>query len=176
MLCKIIERRKIEDDLVILTLKVPQKIVRELKEPGSYVFLRGCSNPSFFDVPIAIMFVDGIEESVKVAINIKGPKTKLLEKCSDEVYLRGPYSNGLFGHRYIKGIHHSRCIVVLSGVAQASGVLVIDKLLKNKNDVTLLIDKADVIFIKEYICEGPKIGRVPISQKSIYTPYYHRKC
>lgn len=157
ILSKVMERKKIKDNLLILTLKVPQKTERDLKEPGSYVFLRGCSNPSFFDIPLAIMYVDEIEGSVKVAIKIRGPKTKLLEKCVDEVYLRGPYWNGLFGQRYIKGIHHSRCFIVLGGVAQASGVLVIDKLIKKKNDVTLLLDKADVIFVKEYLSKGPKI-------------------
>ena len=157
ILSKVMERKKIKDNLLILTLKVPQKMARELKEPGSFVFLRGCSSHSFFDVPIAIMHVDEIGGSVKVAIKIRGPKTKLLEKCSDEVYLRGPYWNGLFGQRYIKGIHHSRCFIVLGGVARASGVLVIDKLIKKKNDVTLLLDKADVIFVKEYLSKGPKI-------------------
>lgn len=157
ILSKIIERKKIKDNLFILTLKVPQKTAKDLKEPGSYVFIRGCSNPSFFDMPIAIMYADEIEGYVEVAMKMMGPKTKLLEKCVDEVYLRGPYWNSLFGQRYIKGIHHSRCLVVLGGVAQASGVLVIDKLIKNKNDVTLLTDNADVIFIKEYINNGPKI-------------------
>lgn len=154
---QVLGREKIRDNLFILTLAVPRKTARALNEPGSYVFLRGCSTPSFFDIPIAIMRADEIEGSVKVAIKIRGPKTKLLEKCREEVYLKGPYWNGLFGQRYIKGIHHSRCLAILNGSAQASGVLVMDKLIKNKNDVTLLIDNAEVIFIKDYLCKGPKI-------------------
>ena len=148
---KIMEKKYKKKDLFILTLRVPHEMARNLQEPGSYVFLRGYSDNPSFDTPTAVIYADEIEGIIVVAINIKGPKTKLLEKCSDELYLKGPYWNSLFGQKYIKGTYNSNCLVVLGGVSQASGALVINRLIKNKNDVTVFINNSDVIFIKEYV-------------------------
>jgi len=150
---KVIEKEILNKDLLILTLKVPNKMARDLNEPGSFVFLRGISSPSFFDTPMSIMFSDEMEGIIKIAIQINGPKTKLIQECDEDVYLRGPYWNGLLGQRYIKGIHNSDCLVVLRGVAQAPGVIVISKLLNNKNKVFVLLDKGKIgiNFIKDYL-------------------------
>ncbi len=149
--------RKMTGDLLIVILKVPLRMLKDLREPGSYVFLRGCASPSFFDVPISVMYVDDRDESAHFAVMVKGPKTRLLESCRTAVCLRGPYRNGLFGLRWIKQTRRSACLVVVSGSAQASSVLVIDQLQKNGNDVTLLIDKSSHIFIREYIGEATKV-------------------
>ncbi|SNX55404.1 sulfide/dihydroorotate dehydrogenase-like FAD/NAD-binding protein [Thermoanaerobacterium sp. RBIITD] len=140
----VIDKQKINDSLLILTLSVPNKMARDLNEPGSYVFLRGVSSPSFFDTPMSIMYSDEMKGIIKVAIQINGPKTRLIDECKGEVYLRGPYWNGLMGHRYIKGIRNSKCLVVLRGIAQAPGVIVINKLHKNNNDITVIIDKGKI--------------------------------
>lgn len=153
MFSKILSKENINDKLLILTLKVPNKMARELNEPGSYVFLRGVSSPSFFDTPMSIMFADELNGIIKIAIQINGPKTKLIQKCEEEVYVRGPYWNGLLGHRYIKGTNNSKCLVVLRGIAQAPGVIVMAKLIKNRNSIIAIIDSGKIgsNFIKDYI-------------------------
>lgn len=152
---KVLKKEKINKEVIILTLKVPNKMARELNEPGSFVFLRGISSPSFFDTPMSVMFADEMEGIIKIAIQVNGPKTKLIQQSQgeEEVYLRGPYWNGLLGHRYIKGTHNSKALVVLRGIAQAPGVIVISKLINNKNNVIAIIDKGKVgvNFIGDYI-------------------------
>ncbi len=44
---KVLKKEKINEEVIILTLKVPNKMARDLNEPGSFVFLRGISSPSF---------------------------------------------------------------------------------------------------------------------------------
>jgi len=163
ILCKIIEK-KIINDLLILTLEVPRKVVKCLEKPGSYIFLRNYHSSSFFDAPIAVMHVD--EECVKVAVQVKGPKTKsLLRNCNDLVYLRGPYWNGVFGLKQLLQTYHSKCLVILSGVAQASGVLVINALHKNRNKITVIIDKSYPFFIKKYISRDVKVYEEDLSSE-----------
>lgn len=153
ILSQIINRQIISDDVFILTLSVPNKLARELNEPGSYVFLRGYQSPSFFNTPISIMYSEETKNEIKIAIQINGPKTKLIKESSDKVYLRGPYWNGLFGNRYIKGTRNSKCLVVLRGIAQAPGVIVINKLLQNNNNVIVIIDNGKIMnnFIFDYL-------------------------
>ncbi|MGB9779404.1 sulfide/dihydroorotate dehydrogenase-like FAD/NAD-binding protein [Caldanaerobacter sp.] len=152
---RILKKEEINEEVVILTLKVPNKLARDLNEPGAYVFVRGYFSPSFFDTPMSVMWADEIEGIIKIAIQVTGPKTKFIAsaKEGEEVYLRGPYWNGMFGQRYIKGMHNSKALVVLRGIAQAPGVIVILKLIQNKNKVIVLLDKGKVQtnFIKDYI-------------------------
>ncbi|MDI6605384.1 MAG: sulfide/dihydroorotate dehydrogenase-like FAD/NAD-binding protein [Thermoanaerobacteraceae bacterium] len=153
ILSNIIKKDMINERLLILTLKIPKKLSRELNEPGSYIFLRDNLSPSFFDTPMSIMYSNEMEGIIKLAVQINGPKTKLIQECKENIYIRGPYWNGLFGHKYIKGMHNSKCLVVLRGIAQAPGVIVISKLIQNNNNVTVLIDKGKIgeYFIEEYL-------------------------
>ncbi|AAM24553.1 2-polyprenylphenol hydroxylase and related flavodoxin oxidoreductases [Caldanaerobacter subterraneus subsp. tengcongensis MB4] len=152
---KVVKREEINDEVIVLTLKVPNKMARDLNEPGSFVFIRGYLSPSFFDTPMSVMWADEVEGIIKIAVQVTGPKTKLIANAKEgqEVYIRGPYWNGMFGHRYIKGTHNSKALVVLRGIAQAPGVIVILKLIQNKNKVIVLLDKGKVKanFIKEYL-------------------------
>ncbi|ABY92863.1 sulfide/dihydroorotate dehydrogenase-like FAD/NAD-binding protein [Thermoanaerobacter sp. X514] len=154
---KVLKREEINEEVIILTLKVPNKMARDLNEPGSFVFLRGISSPPFFDTPMSVMYADELEGIIKIAIQVSGPKTKLIQKAEEgeEVYLRGPYWNGLLGYRYIKGTHNSKALVVLRGIAQAPGVIVISKLINNKNKVIAIVDKGKVgvNFINDYLKE-----------------------
>jgi hypothetical protein len=156
LLSKTIER-KIINDILFIVLKIPQKMLKDLKESGSYVFLREYHSPYFFNVFISVMYVDDIKKLVKFGIKIKGSKTKLIRNYYDKIYIRGSYWNGMFGAKYIKQAYHLKCLIILSGMTQASDFLVIDKLLRKENIVTVLIDKSDYIFGKEYINKNVKI-------------------
>ncbi|AEF17255.1 hypothetical protein Thexy_1222 [Thermoanaerobacterium xylanolyticum LX-11] len=149
----IIDKQNINKNLIILTLSVSNKMARDLNEPGSYVFLRDESSPSFFDAPMSIMYADEISGIIKIAVQINGPKTNLINSCGKHVFLRGPYWNGLFGHKYIKGTRNSKCLVILRGIAQAPGAIIINKLYNNNNEITVIIDKGKVeeFFIWQYI-------------------------
>ncbi|OPY27234.1 MAG: hypothetical protein A4E27_00584 [Methanobacterium sp. PtaU1.Bin242] len=164
ILCKILEK-KMEENLLILTLKVPHKTAVNLKEPGSYIFIRTCLKPSFFDLPLAVMCANEIEDYIIVTVDIKGPKTKALQQNQNVVYLRYPYYNGIFGLKQLKKTFNSNCLVILGGIAQASGVMLIDKLIENKNNIVLLIDRSYPFFIKKYIADDVKIYKKNLSNR-----------
>jgi len=93
-----------------------------------------------------------LEGYITVAYQVCGTKTKRLNESDNLVMVRGPYWNGAYGLKNLKLVKDKNCLVIARGIAQAPAVLVIDKLLKNKNKVTLIIDKGTVgkIFINEY--------------------------
>jgi NAD(P)H-flavin reductase len=67
--------------------------------PGSFVFLRNPSTDQFYDAPLSIMDVDLQENTIKIAIEIKGTKTKKLDelKEDEDVLVKGPFWNGVLG-------------------------------------------------------------------------------
>ncbi len=84
----IIDKQSINKNLIILTLSVPNKMARDLNEPGSYVFLRNELSPSFFDAPMSVMYVDEINGIIKIAVQINGPKTNLINSCGKRVFFK----------------------------------------------------------------------------------------
>lgn len=143
----------INDQCKIVKLKVTKTLARQLKEPGAYVFLRNISDETYYDVPMSIMDTDEINGYIYIAYQIVGTKTKKLDLATGKLMVRGPYWNGLFGIKYLKAVKNSHCLIVTKGIAQAPSVLVMKKLIKNGNKITLIVDKGRVekIFIKDYI-------------------------
>lgn len=143
----------ISEDCVILKLKVDKDIAEQLIEPGAYIFIRNNNLPHYFDTPMSIMDVDVTYGYIYVAYQVLGVKTKELESNKDLFTIRGPYWNGLYGMKSLKKVSGEKCLVIARGIAQAPALLVIKKLVENKNDVTFIIDKANTgsSFIKKYL-------------------------
>lgn len=150
---KILDMDHREENLLILKLKVNQTIARHLAQPGSYVFLRHPDRNPYYDTPMSVMDVDKEAGIVTIAIQILGPKTKALLELKDIVMLRGPYWNGVLGFKELKYAKDRKILVVARGIALAPATKVINYLLRNNNDITLVMDhgKLKDLFIKDYL-------------------------
>ncbi|WP_026487591.1 sulfide/dihydroorotate dehydrogenase-like FAD/NAD-binding protein [Caldanaerobius polysaccharolyticus] len=132
------------DIAFIMELSVNSTLSRELSQPGSYIFVRPEGMLAYFDTPISVMDSDPGKNSVKIAVQILGPKTKVLNRDLKKVVIRGPYRNGLFGLKYIKSLKDQKALVILRGIAQAPGVLLIKKLAQQHNDITVIVDPGKI--------------------------------
>lgn len=149
----IVEKVKISENCYQLKFKVTKTLARQLKQPGSYVFLRNLGTEQYFDLPMSIMDVDENSGYIWIAYQIVGSKTKRLDLAKDKILLRGPYYNGLIGQKSLKPLYQDHCLIVCKGIAQAPSALLVKYLLKKHCFVTILIDKGKVnkVFIKDII-------------------------
>lgn len=166
--CNILDKMQIDENSYILKLDISKTLARQLKEPGAYVFLRGENLPQYFDLPMSVMDVNEIEGHLYVAYQVYGSKTKRLNTSSETIMVRGPYWNGAYGLKNLKTVKNSNILIIARGIAQAPAVLVIKKLLKHNNKITLILDKGSTnkIFIEDYI-KGLDIKIIEEDIKSI---------
>lgn len=155
MLCELITRDEVSDDLVILKIKVSKSMARELNTPGAYVFLRSREDPSYYETPMSIMIVDEEECTLTTALQIRGVKTKVLKDLKEEIEVRGPYWNGLMGLKYIKTLKNSKALLVARGIGQASALPTARKLVRAGNAVKVILDKgrSGINFAEPYFRE-----------------------
>lgn len=150
---EIIEKRKVHEEVIILKLKTEQALARQLKQPGSYVFIRDAHKPNFFDAPMSIMNANENTGEIEIAIHVLGPKTKSLMTCMDKVLIKGPYWNGILGFKDLKNMKEKKALIIARGISLAPSLLTIKYLLKHRNKVTFIMDsgKINQIFIMDYI-------------------------
>lgn len=150
---KIVDVKKINENSLVIKLKTSKTLARQLKEPGAYVFLRGKDLPNYFDTPMSVMDIDENEGYIYIAYQVLGTKTQKLRLSNENVILRGPYWNGLYGMKNLKKTANKNCLVVARGIAQAPAILVLRKLVKNNNNVIFLVDKGTVenVFVEDII-------------------------
>ncbi|VFQ45464.1 sulfide/dihydroorotate dehydrogenase-like FAD/NAD-binding protein [Desulfoluna butyratoxydans] len=162
VLCDIADSQRIEDGIYLKKIAVSRAMARSLNHPGSYVFVRGLTERSFFDAPMAIVASDIMEGTVTLAFHVTGPKTRLLERSPLRLFLRGPYWNGLQGNRAVESVRDARCLVVTGGMSQASVPLVIKRLLAHGNKVTLLVNTPGPFFISGYLPDDVIVRKGPL--------------
>ncbi|WP_297423720.1 sulfide/dihydroorotate dehydrogenase-like FAD/NAD-binding protein [Clostridium sp.] len=140
--CNITEVIKYEKDLIIIKFNAPHKLVLDLVKPGSYIFIRTDGN-QYFDIPISIMNSDIENDIISIAVEIRGIKTaKLLNiNANQNIVIRGPYWNGVFGIKNILAQNNSKALVLARGIGLAPMVPVIRKLISQGNNVKVIIDK-----------------------------------
>jgi len=140
--CKVIYSERIEEDLIMIKLKAPHKLTIDLVKPGSYIFVRTDEN-KYFDVPISIMEADIENNVITIVVEIRGIKTKRLIdiKVDEDIVIRGPYWNGVFGLDNLAKQKGNNVLVLARGVGIAPMMPVIRKLVNSQNDVELYIDK-----------------------------------
>lgn len=126
------------------TFSLPEAMALELAQPGSMVFARAIHEPSRFDVPLTIFDTD--QSSATVILEVVGPKTRALESWVTrpgnlgDIWVRGPYFNGIFGGRHLKALHSSRALMVLRGTGQATALAVAREMVRHLNTVWALLD------------------------------------
>lgn len=144
-LCDIEAMTSIEENTYLIKIKIPKELSKDLRSPGAYVFLKGKDKESnIFSAPISVLDVDLEKNTLEVIIKQVGIKTKGIIN-SDQVYIKGPYFNGLFGIKDIKSMSKSNCLVILNGLSQVNSINVIQRLIENNNKVDVFINHNGVI-------------------------------
>lgn len=179
-LCQITDRKELDNKVIALSILTSHKMAQDLAHPGSFVFMKSPDSGQFYDAPVSIMDVNLEENIIKTVIEIKGIKTKTIEKLqeNEKILIRGPYWNGVLG---LKNIYKSKdgvSILICRGIGQAPMVPVLKKLYGNGNKIITIVDKCNYedIFIREYLnmcnstiieCNTMDEGKLSLNLKEI---------
>lgn len=141
-LCKIMKKEVFEDKLFIYTINAPHNLVHDLVNPGSVIFMRNPESSVYYDAPISIMEADTEENTLKVAIELRGIKTKSICKLEEDekVLIRGPFWNGVLGIKNVYKAKEGVSVVVARGIGIAPLIPVLKKLYENGNKVMAIVD------------------------------------
>jgi len=153
--CEILEKNRFEENIIIFKVRVSGKLVSELVHAGSYVFVRRPDTETRFDAPISILDTDTRNNTITIAIELKGTKTKALDllKLGDGLLIKGPFWNGTLGLKNIYKIKNSKCLIVARGIGQAPMIPVLKHLYSNNNEVIVVLDNSPYSnsFVNEYL-------------------------
>ena len=142
------------NNMIMIKFKAPHKLVLDLAKPGSYIFIRTDEN-KYFDIPISIMNSDIENDIITIAVEIRGIKTnRLLNiKANENIVIRGPYWNGVFGIKNILAQKETKTLVLARGIGLAPMMPVIRKLVSQNNELQVVIDKSpfEVNFASELL-------------------------
>ena len=163
--CELVEKKNVSRDVIIIKIRVNKTMARELNQPGAYVFLRKTDEPGYFDTPMSVMSVDEQEGVIAIAVQIRGIKSKALNKEDNMISLRGPYWNGVLGLKFIKGLRSSGALLALRGIGQASALPVVRRLRAAGNRVEVILDpgRSGINFLKnDFLDLGCEIAEKPL--------------
>ncbi len=174
-LCDIEAMTLIEENTYLIKIKIPKELSKDLRSPGAYVFIKGKDKESnIFSAPISVLDVDLEKNTLEVIIKQVGIKTKGIIN-SDQVYIKGPYFNGLFGIKDIKSMSKSNCLVILNGLSQVNSINVIQRLIENNNKVDVFINHNGVILdnvIQKIYDLGASIYHIDIEEDKEFIADY----
>lgn len=136
------ERELLEENLLKLTVEGPHKLIMDLLNPGSFIFIKGDSEENYFDFPISIEEADPNNNTLSMYIEIRGIKTKKILDLyvNDILKIRGPYFNGVFGIKNINSIKNSKALIISRGIGLAPAIPVIKKLQSENNFLDIIYD------------------------------------
>ena len=147
----ILSRKNIGENLTTLKIETDEKLVKELNNIGSYVFIRSLDSISYFDTPMSIISTEE-KNCINIAYQKIGVKTKTLDK-TDELFIRGPYWNGVIGGEYLRKVYNSNCLIIARGIGQSNIIPIMRELKNRNNNIFLILDKGklDSNFILRYM-------------------------
>lgn len=152
--CAIKDVVNYNNNLLMIEFGAPHKLVLDLVKPGSYVFIRTDGN-EYFDIPISIMNCDIEKDVITIAVEIRGIKTtKLLSvKAGENIVIRGPYWNGIFGIKNILAQKSGKALILARGIGIAPMMPVVRKLISQGNELKVVIDTNpfDVNFVNKLL-------------------------
>lgn len=155
--CLVTKRTLYENDVLLIKFKAPHKLTIDLSKPGSFIFIRTSDNNIYFDVPISILESNIENNEISIMIEIRGVKTKKLLEINEneEITIRGPYWNGVFGLNNVINQKNNEVLVIAKGIGIAPMIPVIRKLDLNGNDINLILDISPYKdnYVKEYLDE-----------------------
>ena len=147
-------KQKISEDTYLLTIKVTPELAQSLDKCGSFVFLRRPIDPHFYHFPVGVMKVIG--NTIQVVIETIGPKSaRLLENDNNQVLVRGPYYNGIFGQPWIDNIEDGKILLIVGGIGQSPAIAVARQLVKKNNSIQAIVapGKMGTVFISGELTE-----------------------
>ena len=152
---KILKKDKIEDNVIIFTLEASDKLVSDLVIAGSYIFVRRPDTETSFDAPISIMDTDTRNNTITIAIELKGVKTKALDVLTqgEKMLVKAPFWNGILGAKNIYEMKNSKCLIVARGIGQAPMIPALKHLYANDNEIIVVLDNSPYKkgFVDEYL-------------------------
>ncbi|MGL5327924.1 MAG: sulfide/dihydroorotate dehydrogenase-like FAD/NAD-binding protein [Peptostreptococcaceae bacterium] len=177
-LCEVLEKKEIAQNCFLFKIQIPNLLGSELSVPGAYVLLKAKNKQSdIYNAPISVMDVDKENGVLEVVIKVVGIKTKVILE-SNEIKVKGPYFNGIFGIDKINQVKNSNCVVLLNGLSQVNSINVIKKLLQNKNTVEVFYDASSNIIenVREKLIDlGVNVHMINIDEdKNIIIDYIKR--
>ena len=144
-LCDVESTTPVEDNTYLIKIKIPKELSKDLRSPGAYVLIKRKDKESEnFRAPISVMDVDLDKNILEVVVRPVGIKTKGIIDFN-QVYIKGPYFNGLFGIKDIKSMSKSNCLIILNGLSQVNSINVIQRLIENENRVDVFVNHNGVI-------------------------------
>ncbi|WP_027400481.1 hypothetical protein [Anaerovorax odorimutans] len=153
----IVDKKYYTDDLVIFVIQVDKGFALKTSKPGSYLFIRGSNQDSFYDTPISVMKADAEKGYLHLAVKSISAKTKSILDEDEKLIIRGPYRNGIQGIREVfdKKNRHNKTLVIAKGIGIAPGLLLADYF-NNLCQVDFIVDteKISKEFVKDYLSEG----------------------
>lgn len=170
--CKILERTFSTESVCRIVLEVPRTLAEQLREPGSYVFLRKSADPQYYHIPIGVMQVSG-EDKIVVVVEALGPKSTRVTEEDQTLLVRGPYKNGIFGSPWINNLTEGKVLLLAGGMGQPPALPVAEKLTRNYNKVTAIISSSSTGFIgiKEMANMGVEIVQVESLRRDGYQQF-----
>ena len=164
--CTVEDVTNYNNNMIMIKFKSPHKLVLDLAKPGSYIFVRTDEN-KYFDIPISIMNSDIENDIITIAVEIRGIKTNRLlnTKANENIVIRGPYWNGVFGIKNILAQKETKALVLARGIGLAPMMPVIRKLVSQNNELQVVIDKSpfEVNFASELLDDY----KIKISENSL---------
>lgn len=142
--CSVTLNRDIGDNVHLIRLAVPDTDLSVFQRPGSFVFVRTCET-AYYDVPISVLYSETDTDTIGLLIQTRGIKTKPFEALSqnDTVYLRGPFYNGVMGHKPIGTLSGKHAVVLCRGIGFFPSLHVIQTLKAQNNSVSVYLDPGD---------------------------------
>lgn len=177
-LCEIVEVKELEDNIILMRVSIPKTIVKDLCSPGAYVLLKSKDRSSIiFNTPISVMNVDVENNILEMIIKPRGIKTKTLVDF-DQVWLKGPYFNGVFGIADIKYTANSNCAVILNGLSQVNSINIIKSLINNNNKVDVFLNTQGVILeevVNKIIETGANVRTIDMNEDEDFIKDYLKR-
>lgn len=169
-------KEKIAEHTYLLQIKVTSELAQSLDKCGSFVFLRRPVDQQFYHFPAGVMRVEG--NNIQVVIETIGPKSaRLLANDNNQVLVRGPYYNGIFGQPWIDNIADGKILLIVGGIGQSPAIPIARQLVKKNNNIHAIVapGKIGQVFISGELTElGINVQEVAsMRQMGIRSLYEH---
>lgn len=155
----IVDVRDYRSDFKVFVLHADRGYCQKASTVGSYVFVKGVDDNSWFELPISILKSEPDKERIHLGVCACGPKSKKLLAQDSRLSVRGVYDNGLSG---LQGLAPNpvKTLVFVKGIAMAPLRNFLDggeRYVKYLKNLKLYVDpdKVDFDFFKDYFGDLP---------------------
>ena len=151
---EIVDKKIYDNQFAVLVFKTDKYLSQRFKYPGTYIFMRNPNDSFIYDVPISVMYADSDKDHVHTAIKIISAKTKRLIDSEDNLIIRGPYRNGIFGLSHLKNITNGRMLILCKSMGIAPAVKIMKYYDKNlKMDLIADINRIPSSFAQDCLVD-----------------------